>query len=538
MRLQQLGDQATKEDKRLLAKDEKKYNTQLIRQSKLMHVCLMALMNIAEEISVEKKMVNRKMVNVLTQTVLRDSEELLITALQFLKKVSVFEDNKDQMIAPEMLARLVHLSQHPNVNVALLALRVIYNLSFDANVRSSLNESRLMSVLVDHLRSPPFRHVVLRLLYHFTMDDGCKSTIAYLREGLVMVLQLVVHFPESRVGKDLVGLLVNLATHPRTAGVIVESGLFPQVMTRVLKTRDPLLCKVVRHVSSHREVVDPMYELLMSDGVRMSKWMTEFVRMAICCVDNPDLLVEVLGTLVNITHEDAPWGDLCEAGLVDLVTRLLVPSFSEDDIVLECIMLVSNLALCHESALHVAGSRLPAMLQDILMEKREDEEIVVQILYAFQCLTVFDEVRDTVLQESDLVPCLMEFARARNPAVLQQASQTLQLVAEYAGDAMCEAEDGSWIEQIKSFRFEQHNADWCKFVNWELSGGGMSSTNDRMANRDYMMYGDQDDASADGEEEFAFHCAGGDAVYAGDLANRQWHGEDMEQFLHSARMGR
>jgi len=286
-------------------------------------------------------------------------------------------------------------------------------------------------------------------------------------------------------------------------------------------------------------VVDPMYELLMSDGVRMSKWMNEFVRMALCCVDNPDLLVEVLGTLVNITHEDAPWGDLCEAGLVDLVTRLLVPSFSEDDIVLECIMLVSNLALCQESALHVAGSRLPAMLQDILMEKREDEEIVVQILYAFQCLTVFDEVRDTVLQESDLVPCLMEFARARNPAVLQQASQTLQLVAEYAGDAMGEeAEEGSWIEQIKGFRFEQHNADWCKFVNWELNGGGMGSTSDRMANRDYMMYGDQDDASADGDEEFAFHFAGGDVVDAGDLANRQWHGEDMEQFLHSARMGR
>jgi len=198
-------------------------------------------------------------------------------------------------------------------------------------------------------------------------------------------------------------------------------------------------------------------------------------------------------------------------------------------------MLVSNLALCQESAMHVAGSRLPAMLQDILMEKREDEEIVVQILYAFQCLMVFDEVRDAVLQESDLVPCLMEFARARNPAILQQASQTLQLVAEYAGDAMGEAEEGSWIEQIKVFRFEQHNADWCKFVNWELSGGGMS---DRMASRDSMMYGEQDEVSADGEEEFAFHLAGGDLVDADDLANRQWQGKDMEQFLHSARLGR
>merc|ERR1719419_808755 len=135
----------------------------------------------------------------------------------------------------------------------------------------------------------------------------------------------------------------------------------------------------------------------MSDSVRTSKWMNEFVRMALCSVDNPDLLVEVLGTLANITLPDVvSWGELCEAGLLELLTRLLVPSFSEDDIVLECVMIISNLALCRESAQHVAGTRLPGMLQDLLVEKRDDEEIVVQLLYAFQCLLVFDEVRDAV----------------------------------------------------------------------------------------------------------------------------------------------
>ena len=32
-----------------------------------------------------------------------------------------------------------------------------------------------------------------------------------------MLLQLVVHFPEPRVGKDLVALMVNLAAHARAA---------------------------------------------------------------------------------------------------------------------------------------------------------------------------------------------------------------------------------------------------------------------------------------------------------------------------------
>lgn len=533
MRLQQLGDTATKEDKKLLQKDQKKFNAQVGRQSKLMHVCLMVLLNLAEEISVEKKMVNRNMPQLLVNLIDRESEELLIVTLQFLKKLSVFEENKDKIIGPEFLARLVHLAQNGNQGVSLLSLRVIYNLSYDENVRLSLSESGLLRLLVDRLRDPPFRHIVLRLLYHFSMDDSCKSTMAFLREGMIMLLQLVVHFPEPRVGKDLVALVVNLATHPRAAEVIVGSGLFPQVMLRVLKTRDPLLCKVIRHVSSHKDVVEEMYELLMSDSARMSKWMNEFVRMALCSVDNPDVLLEVLGTLANITFPDVPWGELCEAGLVELITRLLVPSFSEDDIVLECVMVVSNLALCRESAQHVAGSRLPGMLQDLLVEKREDEEIVVQILYCFQCLLEFEEVRDAVLQDTELVPCIMRFSRARNASVIKQASETLELVSEYAGDACGDAEMPSWIEQIKAFRFEQHNSEWCNYVNWELSGGGAGMSPGHACG----YYDEQQGASGDEEEEFAFHWAGGDAVDADDLANRDWQRQGVDQFMHSARFG-
>jgi len=538
-RIQEMGEQSTSEDRRQLVKDERKYQIQLNKQNKLMHVAQMVLLNLAEEISIEKKMVNRKMPLLLVQLLERSGEEILLVALQFLKKLSVFEENKEQISTPDTLARLVQLSSHQNIRIALLALRSLYNLSFDESVRASLVESGIVKLLVDHLRNPPFRHIVLQLLYHFSMDDRCKSLMAYYQDGMIMLLQLVVHFPEARVGKDLVALVVNLASHARCAEVMVTSGLFPQIMLRELKTRDPLLCKVIRHVSSHKEVCEPMYELLQSDSVRMSKWITEFVRMALHCVDNPDLLVEVLGTLANMTLPDVPWPELCEAGLIDLLHRLLVVGFSEDDIVLECVMLVGNLALCREAAQHVAGSRLPTMLQDLLVEKREDEEIIMQLLYTFQCLMFHDEVRDVILQSTEIAPCIMRFARSRNPAVVNQASVTLQVVAEYASELTAMNPEGgapSWAEQIKAFRFEQHNAEWCHYINRELSGGaGMSPSG----------YYDEEQGSGDeDEEEFAFHWAGGDAADAADLANRDWghnnaigagSNKDMGGYMHSSR---
>lgn len=360
--------------------------------------------------------------------------------------------------------------------------------------------------------------------------------MAFYQDGMVMLLQLVVHFPEARVGKDLVALVVNLATHPRCAEVMVTSGLFPQVMLRELKTRDPLLCKVIRHVSSHKEVAEPMYELLQSDSVRMSKWIFEFVRMALCCVDNPDLLVEVLGTLANMTLPDIPWGELCEAGLIDLLHRLLVVGFSEDDIVLECVMLVGNLALCKDASQHVADSKLPGMLQDLLVEKREDEEIIMQLLYTYQCLLVHDEVRESVLQCTEIAPCIMRFARARNPKIVEQASMTLQAVAAYVGDIAAMSPEGgapTWAEQIKAFRFEQHNSEWCHYVNRELSGGaGMSPSGG--------YYDEEQGSNLDEEEEFAFHWAGGDAADINDIANRDWGqqglgNKDFGGYMHSSR---
>jgi hypothetical protein len=364
--------------------------------------------------------------------------------------------------------------------------------------------------------------------------DERKSLMAYHRDGIVILLQLVVHFPEPQVGKDLVALVINLATHPRAAEVMLDSGLFPQVMIRMLRNRDPLLCKVVRHISAHEATLEPMCELLVSESVRMSRWMHEFVRMASVCSDNPDLLVEVLGMLANVTLPHIPWGELCEVGLIDLLTKLLVPGFSEDDVVLECVMIAGNLAMSQDAAQHIAGSRLPSMLQELLIEKREDEEIVVQLLFAFQCLLLEDTVRDYILQDTELSSCVMWFARARNANVLEQATRVLQLLSEYVGDS---GDGDTWAEQIKAFRFEQHNQEWCAALGEDLSprgdshsgGYGYGYAEDR---RGGYGSGTGEESEGDDGPEFAYRFATGDAQ---ELENRDWGNQDMSELMRASR---
>lgn len=56
------------------------------------------LLNLAEDIKVEMKMVHKKIVSLLIQGVNSDNAELLILVVSFLKKLSIFIENKHQMV--------------------------------------------------------------------------------------------------------------------------------------------------------------------------------------------------------------------------------------------------------------------------------------------------------------------------------------------------------------------------------------------------------------------------------------------------------
>lgn len=503
-------------------------------------------MNLAEDVHIEKKMSNRQLPVFLVGLLDRSMEELLFVALTFLKKLSIFEENKQIMAEADIVPKLLQLAQHQSAYIALAALRVLYNLSFDEQVRSSLAESgELFQKLVDLLRHPPFRQIVLKLLYQFTRDDRCKSLLTYHPDCLVMLLQLIVHFPDTKVGKDLVALCINLALHPRAAELMViaqlkgkeghSEFLFPQVVLRIIRTRDVLLSRVLRYCVSHDNVRDKVMRLLASDQVRMSKWVNELVKISVQTVDQggdngQDLLVELIGTLANLTDEGVvPWAQLCDFGLIDLLHRLLVVGFSEDDLVLECIMVVGLIAREQEGAQLLAlQSKFLLVLQELLAEKQEDDEIVLQLLYTFHCLVIHEETREIILEDSRLTSYIMDLMRDKNPAIRKQASATLQAIADLESAKAREEElnnmnnlngqngnnknqdeqkrgvegldtsfgvnpDGTiannlnssgldvsgfgeeggrknWVEHIKMLKFEIHNSAWCHELRQEEAG--------------------------------------------------------------------
>ena len=62
-------------------------------------VAFYLLLNISEDAKVELKMVNKQIVSMLVSLLDRDNVELLILVVSFLKKLSIFIENKNAMVS-------------------------------------------------------------------------------------------------------------------------------------------------------------------------------------------------------------------------------------------------------------------------------------------------------------------------------------------------------------------------------------------------------------------------------------------------------
>ena len=61
-------------------------------------VCLYFLLNLAEAPAVEEKMKNKGIIQQLVLLLARDNQDLQVLVVSFLKKLSIYAENKDEMV--------------------------------------------------------------------------------------------------------------------------------------------------------------------------------------------------------------------------------------------------------------------------------------------------------------------------------------------------------------------------------------------------------------------------------------------------------
>eukprot|EP00455_Lapot_gusevi_P013606 TRINITY_DN1665_c0_g1_i2.p1 TRINITY_DN1665_c0_g1~~TRINITY_DN1665_c0_g1_i2.p1 ORF type:complete len:727 (+),score=154.37 TRINITY_DN1665_c0_g1_i2:273-2183(+) len=433
----------------------KKISSRLVpflkQQERALHVCFFILLNLAEDTSIEVKMVNRGIVKYLMKALERRNpdrehlDELHHLVLAFLKKLALFRDNKTTMVENQIAEVLMKFVGSDNQDLVYSALSLVYNLSFDPDFRAQCVSVGMLPALAQPLQLPLCLVVALRLLYHFSLD--APHIPLFVGTPIIpLLVQYLVRSPK-KVDRELVAVLINLANHEECATIICQNDHVYQLVRKAQQTNDPLILKILRNVTQFESpAISEMFRAHIFDLLTMVKQRQ----------DSHDLLLELLCIINNLSFPDIHYSDLIvQHGLVDLCIKNLMPGFAEDDVVLEIVMLMGILVSDPNAAPLFADSRLLRLLHDTLTEKQEDEEIVLQIVFTVSKFLLHADIRHVIYQEEQILHALLELVDMANPIIRKVVNDSL--------DILVACEEGAHVK-VMSKRFGLHNREWVQYM--------------------------------------------------------------------------
>ena len=146
---------------------------------------------------------------------------------------------------------------------------------------------------------------------------------------------------------------------------------------------------------------------------------------------------------------------LTQTKVLDFLHKTLTVGYTDDDIVLESIMLVGTMTNSAKTAQLIANSMIIRQLNTLLSEKQEDDEMVQQILFTFYRLVFYKQTRDVILNETQVVNYMLELLQDKNQRIRKMADTVLSVVQEV---------DPTWSQSIRHKRFYLYNQEWLTAV--------------------------------------------------------------------------
>ncbi|KAM9469369.1 kinesin-associated protein 3-like isoform 1-T1 [Clarias gariepinus] len=422
----------------------KKYQSLLVKQEQLLRVALYLLLNLAEDTRTELKMRNKNIVQLLVTTLDRDNEELLVLVVSFLKKLSIFLENKNDMAEMDTIEKLTRLVPCDHDDLLNVTLRLLLNLSFDTGLRNKMVQVGLLPKLTGMLGSETHKQIVMCILYHISMDDRSKSMFAYT-DCIPQLMKMLFEIREERIDSELISFCINLAANKKNAQIICEGNGLKMLMKRALKFKDPLLMKMIRNISQHDGPLKQLFLDYVGD-----------LAAQISPEEDEEFVIECLGTLANLTIPDLDWELLLrEYNLVPYLKERLKPGSAEDDLILEVVILIGTVSMDDSCAAMLAKSGIIPALIDLLNAQQEDDEFVCQIVYVFYQMVFHQATRDVIIKDTQAPAYLIDLMHDKNAEIRKVCDNTLDIIAEY---------DEQWGCKIQCEKFRWFNSQWLEMV--------------------------------------------------------------------------
>uniref|UniRef100_A0A0K0CUR2 Kinesin-associated protein n=1 Tax=Angiostrongylus cantonensis TaxID=6313 RepID=A0A0K0CUR2_ANGCA len=469
------GDLWAAEVKNVDERTARKCRLAIRKQQTLLAACISLLINLAHVVSIELKMIRRDIVPMLLRCLdLRDSAELTLSTVQFLLKLSIFEENKAAMDQGNIVGKLLLLFPIGDVELRKTTIRLLFNLSFDVKARSRMVAEGLVGQITPLIENDA---KALNLLYQLSINDDAKAMLTFT-DAMQLLMRDLLSGSGSEVTK---AVLLNACAEKRNAQLVCgqDGQGLALLLDAALDGRDLMVAKIVRSIASHE---GPTQDMFVSS---MPRLLEAGMKYSALQEENASLGLEFIGAAALIKVAD--WSSLISLyELLNWIGEQLKTSPNVNEpLQLQVVIMCGTMARQLEAARNLVPL-LEVFLQ-LVHSMQEDDEFIVQLLYLFLQLLRHRELANHLLgADSALGAYVIDLMHDKNPTIREMCDNALLIIGEHSQE---------WARRIAGERFRWYNAQWLDTVE-----GGLPSDESAVVDDDYvpgMLFGDQFDDGFD-----------------------------------------
>uniref|UniRef100_A0A914LJF8 Uncharacterized protein n=1 Tax=Meloidogyne incognita TaxID=6306 RepID=A0A914LJF8_MELIC len=336
-------------------------------------------------------------------------------------------------------------------------------------------------------------NIALALMYQLSMEEDAKAMIAFT--DCISILSNLL-FNQNTNNKQInlknkriqliKCLLINIVLEKRNAQLIcgtngqgLDALMF--LIFEIEKCEDTLTIKIARNIATHEGPTREMF----------GKWMPKIVENFIIKLNsttttensfqNYTFALECLGICVLIQEVD--WLELDQNfEILNFLKNLFEKIFDgnlnkfgviNDDLVLQAVMFCGTLASHNLQMAEKVVSELLPFIVEIIKARQEDDEIILQSIFAIICLLSYggNLAKRLCIEENEesIIGILLNFLHNKNPKICQLCDKALEKAAEISN---------YWRKRISEEKFCWHNSQWLEMVK-------QATTNEQLNNSEY-----------------------------------------------------
>ncbi|OAF69333.1 Kinesin-associated protein 3 [Intoshia linei] len=420
-----------------------KRNELKVKYDNLFRVLFYLTINLAEDKIIEQKMVKKSIIEVLIRSLINTNTELLILIVSFLKKLSIYVENKNEMKRLNIVQKLLPVFLFNNEDLQEILLCLVFNLSFDKDLRRCMKKYGYFRTISQNIKHENLGPITIYILYHFSMDDENKNLFTEPHLISFMMQKLLMKAQQPNI--VILALAINVTQSEKCSKVICKGFGLKLLIRRAFKSENTLLLKMIRNISNHKDLksqfldyIEDIVDFIMKRDV------------------SEDFLIECVGIMANLNLPDIDYRLIVEEyNMIDWIQKHLIPDAYPDDFLLEVIILIGTVCNDDPCAVLISEGKIVQHLIQLLHARQDDDEIVCQIVYVLHQLIYHKSTRNEIIKNTDAPIYLLDLMNDKNVKIRNLCSSTLAIIAQH---------DNTWTSRICMERFRWHNSQWLSMM--------------------------------------------------------------------------